>query len=135
MARIYAKRTGATPDIEVKGFMARRVSVGQELPVEDFLNSTRKYVASVLGAFSDPPPDVLGRAAIPQPSAPEGGADCARHQGRNPEGVLASNFSGEDILTSSERPSARLDTAPSEGEGEIRHELKAPGEASILDEH
>jgi hypothetical protein len=67
IARVYARRTGPDPDIEMQGYMAGTVGVQQGKPVQDFLNETRRYVGSLLSEFSDPPPDLEVRTRVPPP--------------------------------------------------------------------
>jgi hypothetical protein len=75
IARVYARRTGPNPDIEMKGYMAGTVGVQHGKPVQDFLNETRRYVGGLLAKFSDPPPDLFIRARVPA-----GGIQDARHE-------------------------------------------------------
>lgn len=67
LARVYARKTGPHPDIEVKGDMAVRISVGEGLPLEVLLNSLQKVIGSLLELFSEPPLDLVARAAVPPP--------------------------------------------------------------------
>ena len=62
LARVYARRTGPNPDIEMKGGMAVRISVGQGLPMEVFLNTVQKVIGNLLVLFSEPPDKLMERA-------------------------------------------------------------------------
>lgn len=62
LARVYARRTGPNPDIEVKGDMAVRVNLGEGLPVEVVLNGFQVVVGNFLALFSEPPSDLMKRA-------------------------------------------------------------------------
>lgn len=65
IARIYVKRTGTDPDLEMKGAMAARIGISEGLPLDSFLKAIQIYVAALLLKFSDPPDNLVARAAIP----------------------------------------------------------------------
>ncbi|MHB1988822.1 MAG: hypothetical protein ACYCSF_12715 [Acidimicrobiales bacterium] len=65
IARVYAKRTGDQPDIEMKGHMAAAIGLQEGQAIAPFLNEVQQFVANLLVSFGDPPPDIVKRVEIP----------------------------------------------------------------------
>jgi len=64
IARIYVRRTGPDPDIEVKGQLSTGVAVNDRFWIGNFLDEARRAVGSVLRKFSEAPSDLTERISF-----------------------------------------------------------------------
>jgi hypothetical protein len=53
LARVYAKKTGADPDIALQGYVATSVTIDDELWLPNFLKTLREFAIQTILGFVD----------------------------------------------------------------------------------